>query len=81
MNASGAQLLRQFSNDSLNGSIACGGSDVKSPGYIGVADWIVIKPVIDSPVQKFFALAYIRLLQPIEKAMFNVNGPVPDSPT
>lgn len=62
MNASGAQLLRQFSNSPLDD-----------------APWNVAGLMIDSPVQRFFALPDTGFFQSIEIAMINVNGSVPDN--
>ena len=48
MNAFGTQLLRQFSNRSLDGAVERAGSDAESLGYIGVANGVIFEPVVNS---------------------------------
>lgn len=69
--ALGKQLLCDFE---IPGFVA------ESFRYVSVADWIMIKPVIDRPVRKFFALSDTAFLQTVKKAVINVNGPTPNSP-
>ena len=66
-------MLRQFSNRSLDGAVEHDGFDAESFGYIGIADGVLIKPIIDCIMKQFFAFPNLGLIYSVKKSVMNEN--------